>query len=941
MSKPLQPSENGPSLSMKYTQLESSRKTRSHCLLNYFGGLPLAVALLASFSFVNQAWADGGAGGGNGIGTGSGGSGGVGFTGAPGNPGNPHGGGGGGGAAGGGLGGAGDPGGGGPPVAAGGSGGNGGVNGGTAAAINNITPLTGGNGIAGNHGGNGGDIGGGGGGGGAGGYGLILTGGNVASTNTSTIHGGNGGAGGTGGAGINDGAFGGTGGSGGVGIQFTNTGALINNSGSIIGGDGGAGGGNSFDDAFFNGPAGSGGAGIVGAGLTVVNSGTISGGLSGNGARANAITFSGGTNTLTLQNSSIIIGNIAVTGSLTLDQTTAQTLSNSITGTGSVTDSGAGTLTLSGTNNYSGGTTLSGGTLVAGNAGALGSGLVSQNNGTLETDDVNHIISMGSGFDQTGGTLLLNLNGAPGAASNDQVNVTGTAALNGGLVIHYTAGALAPFQSETYTAITTTGGITSVNAAGYEPPALQAGALLISITGDVVGDNFDVTLTGTQTPFTSLAGTSFTPNQFSIASYLDRFDTTVSSGPLVALLQALDGISISPSELGPTLDQLTPLKFENFASTTAFNNTSFLTQDFDNYLASHRGADGTFVGSDGNIDYSGLVVNDPNIDSGLQMVHSRLLSWSPAPSTGLLSDVATSGLGGVDMKETKTTSAPEPTAPWGMFVSGNVVLAQDFSDSSVGTAHADTTTGGVQIGTDYRINPNFLVGALFGYGHTDATLDNLGSTASVDTYSPGVYASYSNSGWYANALGSYGFSDYDQDRRVGIGAFNGTAHSSPGGDQIVGNLDGGYDFHRGHWTFGPTLGVQYVHLDVDGFTETGLPGADLSVNRNESDSLRSSLGGRVAYAIQDGGMTFTPHFSATWLHEFLDQSRGVTSQFDGIGAGSFAVNTANPSRDSALLDLGFDAQIDKTWTVFTDYSVQAGQSNYFGQSVQAGVKIGF
>ena len=45
--------------------------------------------------------------------------------------------------------------------------------------------------------------------------------------------------------------------------------------------------------------------------------------------------------------------------------------------------------------------------------------------------------------------------------------------------------------------------------------------------------------------------------------------------------------------------------------------------------------------------------------------------------------------------------------------------------------------------------------------------------------------------------------------------------------------------------------------------------------------------------------------------------------------------------DSALVDLGLDAQIDQTWTVFTDYTVQAGQENYFGQSVQAGVRIGF
>lgn len=38
-------------------------------------------------------------------------------------------------------------------------------------------------------------------------------------------------------------------------------------------------------------------------------------------------------------------------------------------------------------------------------------------------------------------------------------------------------------------------------------------------------------------------------------------------------------------------------------------------------------------------------------------------------------------------------------------------------------------------------------------------------------------------------------------------------------------------------------------------------------------------------------------------------------------------SVSNPCRDSALVDVGFDAQVDKTFTVFADYTVQAGQDN--------------
>ena len=606
---------------------------------------------------------------------------------------------------------------------------------------------------------------------------------------------------------------------------------------------------------------------------------------------------------------------------------------------GSLTKLGAGALTLAAANTYSGGTSLVAGTLITANPTALGTGVVKQTGGTLQTNNINHVITVGGNFVQTAGMLVLNINGAPGATSNDQVNVNGTASLGGSLQLNYAAGAISPNQTSTYTLVTTTGGVTSASSA-YTTPSVQSGALLLTTTGTISGNDFVVSLKATQLSFATLPGTNYTPNQSNVATYLDKV-FGLGSGSTHALQQALDGVSVNPTSLGSAFDQLTPLKFQSFTSSAAFNNMSFSTQGLTEYLANHRGRNGTFVGSDGGIDYSGLAVNNPEIDSSLQSVRSRLIAWSPAPSTGLISDVGDPVLGGIDMKETSAKLSAEEANRFNVFIAGDVVLAQYFSNPTAGIAGANSTTGAVQIGADYKITPHWLVGVTFGYGQTSATLDTIGSNATVNTYSPGVYASYSENGWYANALGSYGFANYNQNRKVAIGAFNGTASSSPAGDQIVGDLNGGYDFHKGNWTFGPTAGLQYTHLNVDGYTETGLPGADLTVSQSQSDSLRSLLGGRLSYAVKEGGLIFTPHLSASWQHEYLNQSRGITSQFSGVGAGSFVVNTPNPSNNSALVDLGLDAQVNDALTIFVDYAAQAGQSNYFGQSVQAGFKIGF
>src|SRR5690606_31642196 len=100
----------------------------------------------------------------------------------------------------------------------------------------------------------------------------------------------------------------------------------------------------------------------------------IAGGMSGDGVQANAITFTGGNNTLRFLNaSSGLTGDIGVMGVLAFDQNSIDTtVHNNITGTGSVIKTGSAMVTLSGINTYSGGTTIMGGTLSVSSDANLG-----------------------------------------------------------------------------------------------------------------------------------------------------------------------------------------------------------------------------------------------------------------------------------------------------------------------------------------------------------------------------------------------------------------------------------------------------------------------------------------------------------------------------------------------------------------------------------------
>jgi outer membrane autotransporter protein len=101
------------------------------------------------------------------------------------------------------------------------------------------------------------------------------------------------------------------------------------------------------------------------------------------------------------------------------------------------------------------------------------------------------------------------------------------------------------------------------------------------------------------------------------------------------------------------------------------------------------------------------------------------------------------------------------------------------------------------------------------------------------------------------------------------------------------------------------------------------------------------VGGHVSYLFQSGKVLFTPHLDASWQHEFMDQGQGISAQLVNVVGTPFTVTTPNPSRDSALIDCGLTADLNGQISVYLDYLVQAGQSDYFGQSVQGGVKLGF
>jgi fibronectin-binding autotransporter adhesin len=619
-------------------------------------------------------------------------------------------------------------------------------------------------------------------------------------------------------------------------------------------------------------------------GLLVNGTGTVI--LSGTNSYSGGTTVSGGIlqgNTQSLQ------GNILNNALVTFNQTGNGTYTGVMSGTGGMTLQGGSTLTIAGNNLYTGPTTVIGSGIVVN--GSLASMVTLDGNSMIGgTGSIGGLVSNGATLAPGNSIGTLNVSGnfsqnggtyvveANAASQSDRVNVNGTATINGANV-QLIAAPGSYGTSTTYTILNATGGVSGT----YTGVTSNFAFLTPSLSYNA--NNVFLTLALQGNAFSGFGGN--TVNQRGVGTALDQSYATA-TGDFGTVISALAGLSTA--QAGPALNAISGQPYADLGTFNVANNALFMNALGQQMAQAREGARG-----------------------GASAGQRQALAES--------CDVACDGM--------------SPFTVWASAL-GGLGSVQGDGNSSTFTYNV----GGTAAGIDYRVNPSFLVG--LGAGFTSGTqwVDSFQGKGWSNSVSVAAYASFTQAGFYLDALAGYAYSNNQMQRQISISGLQPrTANGSSGVNQFLAQAEAGYKFGiyaPAQATLTPFARFQTSSINQGPFQEWGASSLSLNVQQQTTTSVRTVLGAELAGAVGmvDLGLRLG------WLHEYASTARPITAAFAGAPSASFTVWGATPQRDAAVIGFQAAANIAAATQLYLRYDGDIG-SGTDNHALNLGLRLRF
>ncbi|MGX1309146.1 subtilase-type serine protease [Amorphus suaedae] len=466
-------------------------------------------------------------------------------------------------------------------------------------------------------------------------------------------------------------------------------------------------------------------------------------------------------------------------------------------------------------------------------------------------------------------------------AGHDAFEITGTARLAGTMEANFQTSNIAP----SYTVLKATQGVSGAfdTLAVSGLPALYGTTLAYAPTQ--VSLNVAANLAGQP-------GT--TPNQQAVGAVIDNVVNTTSGPYLTSLPGDLSAFyDLTSGELSGALNALTG---EAHASTQSvmIGDSQYSRQSLLSRL--RQGAYANRAGPTSALAYGGpaLAYAAPATPSA---------SAAPFPTdTPVASPSAFNG-----------TVWAQAYGGWASYDGGST------------NADVDSSIGGFIAGVDMSV-ANWIFGAAGGYSQSNSDIDSLASSADVNSALIALYAGTSAGPVNLRFGASYAFNQIETSRSLAFRGHSGQADASYDGGTAQVFAEAGYGFAMQQVALEPFVGLSYVNVNTDGFTETGAANG-LSGASSSSGVGYSSVGLRVATTMAlSGGMALKPHASVAWQYAFGDTTPETQMALLSVPGSNFTVAGVPLAENTALIEVGTDLAINERASLGASYVGQFGDS---------------
>ncbi|MES2386027.1 MAG: autotransporter domain-containing protein [Pseudomonadota bacterium] len=207
-----------------------------------------------------------------------------------------------------------------------------------------------------------------------------------------------------------------------------------------------------------------------------------------------------------------------------------------------------------------------------------------------------------------------------------------------------------------------------------------------------------------------------------------------------------------------------------------------------------------------------------------------------------------------------------------------------------------------------------------------------GSSSDVSSNQASVYASYEGHAFYLDAIANMGTNAYTSERLISVGAITRRALGDYKGRQYSARATAGFPVQRGSMVVTPLASLEYTHLRLDAYSETGAGAIDLHVDERHYDSLQLGLGASVRFDSWLGNGKLVPTVRAMWIFEGHDDRQTLNSSFTGGGGSSFSTSAPDAARHSLKLGLGMNYKVGRntTWALNYDARLKDGFVGHAG-----------